>query len=44
MEDPKKTDATDIEPGDATPSDDVNAPEPAEPDPGHVVEEKGEQS
>ena len=43
MEEREKTDATDIEPGDAKPSDEVDVPEPPEPDPEHVVEEKGEQ-
>ncbi len=43
MEEREKTDATDVEPDDATPSDDVEVPEPSEPDPDHVVEEKGEQ-
>jgi hypothetical protein len=32
--------ATDIEPDDATPEEGVERPEPAEPDPEHVVEEK----
>ena len=44
MHEREKTDGTDVEPGDATPSEDGGAPEPAEPDPGHVVEEKGEES
>ena len=34
----------DIEPDDATPSDDVEVHEPAEPDPNHVVEETGDES
>ena len=42
MEEREKVDATDVEPDDATPSDDVDVPEPPEPDPDHVVEEKGE--
>ena len=42
MEEREKTDPTDVEPGDATPSDDVDVPEPQDPDPDHVVEEKGE--
>jgi hypothetical protein len=32
--------ASDIEPDDATPEEGVERPEPEEPDPGHVVEEK----
>ena len=44
MEEREKTDPTDIEPDDATPSDDADVPEPPEPDPEHVVEEKGKES
>lgn len=43
MEEREKTDATDVEPADATPSDDADVPAPPEPDPDHVVEEKGEE-
>ena len=43
MEEREKTDATDVEPGDATPNDGADVPEPSEPDPEHVVEEKGEE-
>jgi hypothetical protein len=44
MEEREKPDATDVEPRDATPSGDVEDPAPPEPDPGHVVEEKQEES
>jgi hypothetical protein len=44
MEEREKVDATDVEPGDATPSEDADVPQPPEPDPEHVVEEKGEES
>ena len=44
MEEREKFDATDVEPDDATPDDDVEIPEPLEPDPEHVVEEKGDES
>jgi hypothetical protein len=44
MEERDKTDPTDVEPDDATPSDDVDFPDPPEPRPGHVVEEKDEES
>ena len=44
MKEREKGDSTEIEPDDATPSEDLEVPEPSEPDPGHVVEEKGEES
>ncbi len=43
MEEREKTDATDIEPDDAKPADDVETPELPDPDPEHVVEEAGEE-
>jgi hypothetical protein len=41
-QDPKQpaSPATDIDPDDATPEEGVERPEPPEPDPDHVVEEK----
>jgi hypothetical protein len=43
MEEREQFDATDVEPDDATPDDDVEIPEPPEPDPEHVVEEKSDE-
>ena len=44
MEEREKIDATDIEPDDAKPAEDVEAPKPPEADPDHVVVEAGEDS
>ena len=44
MEEREKTDATDVEPEDATPDDEVEPPEPADTEAEHAVEEKGKES
>ncbi len=43
MHEREKTDATDIEPDDATPAEDAETPELPEADPEHVVEKAGEE-
>ncbi len=43
MEERAKVDGTDVEPEDATPTEDADIPEPQDPEPEHVVEEKGEE-
>ena len=43
MKEREKTDPTHVEPDDATPSEDPDVPQPPDPQPGHVVEEKGEE-